>query len=107
LSLRENEGAENMPDPLVFREIYVRPVNGYERPDRPCLSTFCEHHRKQSTSDAVIAGQHGDELACRCKVFIVNWLKILNWCLDRAFLENFEKATQTGWDFFADFREID
>jgi len=30
LPLRENEGAENVPDSLVFREIYVRPVNGYD-----------------------------------------------------------------------------
>jgi len=29
LPLRENEGAENAPDPLVLRDIYVRPVNGY------------------------------------------------------------------------------
>jgi len=29
LLLRENEAAENVPDPLVFRENFVCPVNGY------------------------------------------------------------------------------
>jgi len=32
VALRENEPAENVPDPLVLREIYVHPVNGYKQP---------------------------------------------------------------------------
>jgi len=29
VTLRENEAAENVPDPLVLREIYGHPMNGY------------------------------------------------------------------------------
>jgi len=29
VTLRDNEAAENVPDPLVLREIYGHPVNGY------------------------------------------------------------------------------
>jgi len=32
VTLRENEAAENVPDPLVLREIYGHPVNGYGSP---------------------------------------------------------------------------
>jgi len=34
VTLRENEAAENVPDPLVLREIYGHPVNGTAQTSR-------------------------------------------------------------------------